>query len=101
MFERYTEKARRTIFFARYEASSFGQPYIEAEHLLLGILREDKALTSRFFLQHASVEAIRKQIEGNTTIRGEDLQFGRSAAFEREQAGAGFCGRRSGVALES
>ena len=36
MFERYTEKARRVIFFARYEASQFGSPYIETEHLLLG-----------------------------------------------------------------
>ncbi len=44
MFERYTEKARRTIFFARYEASLFGSPYIETEHLLLGLLREDKAI---------------------------------------------------------
>ena len=26
MFERYTEKARRVIFFARYEASQFGSP---------------------------------------------------------------------------
>jgi len=40
MFERYTEKARRTIFFARYEASQFGSPYIESEHVLLGLLRE-------------------------------------------------------------
>ena len=38
MFERYTEKARRVIFFARYEASQFGSPYIETEHLLLGLL---------------------------------------------------------------
>ena len=44
MFERYTEKARRVIFFARYEASQFGSPCIETEHLLLGLLREDKAL---------------------------------------------------------
>jgi hypothetical protein len=29
MFERYTEKARRVIFFARYEASQFGSPYID------------------------------------------------------------------------
>src|SRR6266516_4038049 len=28
MFERYTEKARRVIFFARYEASQFGAPAI-------------------------------------------------------------------------
>jgi ATP-dependent Clp protease ATP-binding subunit ClpC len=69
MFERYTEKARRVIFFARYEASQFGSPYIETEHLLLGLLREDKALTNRFLRSHASIESIRKQIEGRTTIR--------------------------------
>src|SRR5881275_984526 len=69
MFERYTEKARRVIFFARYEASQFGSPYIETEHLLLGLLREDKALTNRFLRSHASVESIRKQIEGHTTFR--------------------------------
>jgi ATP-dependent Clp protease ATP-binding subunit ClpC len=44
MFERYTEKARRAIFFARYEASQFGSPYIESEHLLLGLLCETKSL---------------------------------------------------------
>jgi hypothetical protein len=69
MFEKYTEKARRVIFFARYEASQFGSPYIETEHLLLGLLREDKALTNRFLGSHAAVESIRKQIEGRTTIR--------------------------------
>ena len=69
MFERYTEKARRVIFFARYEASQFGCPEIEAEHLLLGLLREDKALTNRFIHSHGSVESIRKAIEQHTTIR--------------------------------
>jgi hypothetical protein len=66
MFERYTEKARRTIFFARYEASQFGSLYITTEHLLLGLLREDKALANRFLGSHAAVESIRKQIEGHT-----------------------------------
>lgn len=69
MFERYTEKARRTIFFARYEASQFGSPYIETEHLLLGLLREDKALTHTFLRSHASVESIRKQVENQTVTR--------------------------------
>jgi len=69
MFERYTEKARRVIFFARYEASQFGSPYIETEHLLLGLLREDKALTNRFLRSRGSVESIRKQIEAYATIR--------------------------------
>lgn len=68
MFERYTEKARRVIFFARYEASQFGSPYIETEHLLLGLLREDKAL-SRRLLPNTSPAEIRAQIEARTTIR--------------------------------
>ncbi|MGD0740455.1 MAG: Clp protease N-terminal domain-containing protein [Terracidiphilus sp.] len=63
MFERYTEKARRVIFFARYEASQHGQPYIESEYLLLGLLREDKVLTTRFLRSHRSVESIREKIE--------------------------------------
>ena len=69
MFERYTEKARRVIFFARYEASQFGQPCIETEHLLLGLLREDKALTNRFLHKHAVVSEIRSQIEAHTDVR--------------------------------
>src|SRR5947209_18218922 len=69
MFERYTEKARRVILFARYEASKFGSPYIETEHLLLGLLREDKALANRFLRSHAAIESIRKQIEAHTTVR--------------------------------
>ena len=63
MFERYTERARRTIFFARYEASQLGGSYIETEHLLLGLLREDKALAIRFLKSSAKIEAIRKLIE--------------------------------------
>jgi hypothetical protein len=62
MFERYTEKARRVIFFSRYEGSQFGSPYIETEHILLGILREDKEIARRI-LPVGAVESIRKQIE--------------------------------------
>ncbi|MDQ3472350.1 MAG: ATP-dependent Clp protease ATP-binding subunit, partial [Acidobacteriota bacterium] len=70
MFERYTEKARRVIFFARYEASQFGAPAIEPEHLLLGLMREDKTLTGRFFPRaQVSIESISKEIEGRTLLR--------------------------------
>jgi hypothetical protein len=72
MFERYTEKARRVIFFARYEASQYGSPYIETEHLLLGLLREDHALATRvlgsggtlnIFIPSASaIDSIRRKI---------------------------------------
>jgi ATP-dependent Clp protease ATP-binding subunit ClpA len=69
MFERYTERARRVIFFARYEASQFGSTTIETEHLLLGLIREDKNLTNRFLHHMSAIESIRKEIEGRTTIR--------------------------------
>src|SRR5208282_4953026 len=69
MFERYTEKARRVIFFARYEASQYGSPYIETEHLLLGLLREDKQLANRFLRSNGSIESIRKEIESRITVR--------------------------------
>ncbi|MFQ5816721.1 MAG: ATP-dependent Clp protease ATP-binding subunit [Terriglobia bacterium] len=83
MFERYTEKGRRVIFFARYEASQYGSPYIESEHLLLGLLREDKALANRFLRSHGSVESIRKEIEARTTIR-ERLSSSAEVPFSEE-----------------
>jgi len=70
MFERYTEKARRVIFFSRYEASQFGASQIEAEHILLGLIREDKQLTARFFNRaHNDAELVRKEIEGRAVVR--------------------------------
>src|ERR1041384_8233834 len=69
MFERYTEKARRVIFFSRYEASQFGSPYIETEHLLLGLLREDATIAQRFLRSACSTQSIRGNIERNALIR--------------------------------
>ena len=70
MFERYTERARRVLFFARYEASQLGSISIETEHLLLGLIREGKGLTSRIFQRsHLSLDSIRKDIEGRTVFR--------------------------------
>jgi hypothetical protein len=74
MFERYTEKARRVIFFARYEASQFGSPYIETEHVLLGLLRENKVIALKLLGagksldSENSVETIRKKIESLVTV---------------------------------
>jgi ATP-dependent Clp protease ATP-binding subunit ClpC len=70
MFEKYTEKARRVIFFARYETSQLGARRIETEHVLLGLLREDKALSSRFFPHaEAALESIRRQVESRSSVR--------------------------------
>lgn len=69
MFERYTEQARRAIFFSRYEASQSGSHYIQSEHLLLGLLRADPSLADTFLHSSGAVEAIRKGIEEQTGIR--------------------------------
>jgi len=47
MFERFTEPARRSIFYARYEAAQFGNKSIEPYHLLLGIVHESEKLRTR------------------------------------------------------
>lgn len=68
MFERYTEKARRVIFFGRYEASQVGSKLIEPEHLLLGLLRERKNL-----LGIADTDAVKKEIESKMPVAGKPI----------------------------
>ncbi len=70
MFERYTERARRVIFFARYEASQLGSRTIETEHLLLGLIRENNGLTGKL-LSRSDIEseAIRNEIQSRTEVR--------------------------------
>ena len=67
MFERYSEQARRAIFFARYEASEYGSHTIEMEHLLLGLLREFPNLHS-----NVRLDQVREEIEKHVT-RGERI----------------------------
>jgi quinol monooxygenase YgiN len=65
MFERYTDRARRVLFFARYEASHLGGAVITSEHLLLGLLREGKGVTSRVFSASGlHYDAARRDVEG-------------------------------------
>jgi NTF2 fold immunity protein of polymorphic toxin system component/ClpA/ClpB-like protein len=68
MFERFTEKARRVIFFARFEASQFGSTTIETEHLLLGLLREGRNLMDRF-LPAVVPSKLREEISARLEIR--------------------------------
>ena len=49
MFERYTERARRVLFFARNETSEVGGNEVDAEHLLLGLLRQAKGFSGEVF----------------------------------------------------
>jgi ATP-dependent Clp protease ATP-binding subunit ClpC len=70
MFERYTESARRALFFARYEVCQLGARKIETEHLLLGVSRAANGIVARV-LENAdlSTEALRREIAGRTATR--------------------------------
>ncbi len=76
MFERYTERSRRVIFFARYEALQYGSQVIAPEHLLLGLMREDRTISARFFPyeRSVSVETIRREIEERIAVRSRIAQ---------------------------
>ena len=69
MFERFTETARKAIFCARHEATQSGSAFVEAEHLLLGILRPDIPLTIRLLGSSAKIELIRDQIGRQAPVR--------------------------------
>jgi hypothetical protein len=95
LFERYTERARRSIFFARYESSRFGSQEIKAEELLLGILREDKTVAMR--LGMGALEAIRNEVEQLAPKRESvstsvdlplSLESQRALAYAAEEAAA-------------
>src|SRR5262252_8172114 len=74
MFERYTEMARRVIFFARYEASVATSDAIEPEHLLLGITREDRTLLARFLPEgRTSIDGLRTRLESGLDRKGVAL----------------------------
>ncbi|HLK19110.1 MAG TPA: Clp protease N-terminal domain-containing protein [Bryobacteraceae bacterium] len=45
MFDRFTEKARDVVHYARIEASLLGSSTIEPEHLLLSLLKADETLS--------------------------------------------------------
>jgi ATP-dependent Clp protease ATP-binding subunit ClpC len=62
MFERYTDSARRSLFFARYEASQLGAFSIETEHLLLGLVRDGSVLP---LLTEIPPERLREELESH------------------------------------
>ncbi|MGC2161999.1 MAG: Clp protease N-terminal domain-containing protein [Silvibacterium sp.] len=69
MFERYTKKARRVVYFARYEASEFGTDTLGTDLLLLGLLQEDPDLGKWLGIQHADLrETLIRQVATDKKI---------------------------------
>ncbi|RKZ07001.1 ATP-dependent Clp protease ATP-binding subunit ClpC, partial [bacterium] len=70
MFEKFTEKAKRILFLARYEASQQGSKVIGAEHLLLGLLKEGEETTRELFTRgNVSMELLQAELERRGPIK--------------------------------
>ena len=66
MFERFNEHVRRSLFFARYEASRSNSRSIATQHVLLGMLREADPAFSRL-LDERGIDAreLREELLGD------------------------------------
>jgi len=85
MFERYTERARRALFFARFEVTQLGGISIEPEHLLLGLLREPRGMIGRIFAERkVSALALQQAIEEQVTRGGEKTPTSIEIPFSAE-----------------
>jgi ATP-dependent Clp protease ATP-binding subunit ClpC len=60
LFERYTERSRRAIFFARYEALRRDADAIETSDLVLGLTRDEHKPDCPFSFLYARATEIRK-----------------------------------------
>ena len=73
MFERYTEAARRSLFFARFESSQYGALAITPEHLLFGILREPAPVIDRLLSPTPETLTTIRQEIANRTVQQEPV----------------------------
>jgi ATP-dependent Clp protease ATP-binding subunit ClpA len=72
MFGRYSERARRVLFFSRYELGQLGGSAIEPAHVLLGLLRDSKGIHQLCANWNIQLGELRLKIEQHVT-RGEKL----------------------------
>jgi ornithine carbamoyltransferase len=80
MWQRFTERARRVVFFAQEEAGRLAENYVSTEHLLLGLVRENDCVAARILDRlGVSLGRIRAEVERQVTRGdgrlGQDMQL--------------------------
>src|SRR5581483_12298161 len=64
MWQRFTERARKVVFYAQEEAQKFGEGYVSTEHLLLGLVRESDSVAARVLDKlGVSLNRVRAEVE--------------------------------------
>jgi len=85
MFERFTERAVRIIMAAQEEAKRLGSPFVGAEHLLLGMIREGEPVvikTCEVF--RVEPKAIKEQIEEELSLEPAADKVGPEIPFNAQ-----------------
>ena len=62
MWQRFTEQARKVVFYAQEETQKFGEGYVSTEHLSLGLVRESDGAATRV-LEKLGVSLNRVRVE--------------------------------------
>ena len=77
MFEKFTERGRKVIVYAREEAERLQNDYLGTEHVLLGTLREEDGIPVAVLRKMGiDVDQIRTEVERNLPSSGNTLTFG-------------------------
>jgi len=80
MWQRFTERARKVVFFAQEEAARLGENYVSTEHMLLGLLREPDSVAGRLLVRLGldpeviRVDVDRQSAHGDGRL-GQDMQL--------------------------
>ncbi len=80
MWQRFTERARKVVFYAQEEAGRLGENYVSTEHLLLGLVRENDSVAARILDRLGiSIKQMRDEIDrqcahGDGRL-GQDMQL--------------------------
>ena len=65
MFERFTDQAHRAVAFAQEEARQMNHDHVGTEHVLAGLLRENRSAAAQVLeASGVTLDAVREQIEG-------------------------------------
>jgi hypothetical protein len=80
-WQRFTERARRVVFFAQEEAARLGGNHVGTEHLLLGLIRESDSFAAQVLIEKMGIavdrirsEIARKVAPGHGNL-GQDMQL--------------------------
>ena len=70
-FEKFSERARRVLTTAQEEAQNLNHSYIDTEHILLGLIREDEGVAAKVLVNlGVSLSKVRTAV-GFVIGRGE------------------------------